>query len=420
MLFSVRLGLTVPSLSKGTLLFGRNFKHKENPKYVMVSAGELDNPVKGEKAQKMYRLRALRDIPEHGVKKGDWGGYVQEAESLSHRGSCWVADQAQVIYNVRITGDALIADHAVVDGEPGYMITVCDDVRILGNAQILARVGKETSDDIRELSCFNENFVAKDLAYICNLTLGTGDAVVGGHADIRGTREISGTSVVVDRAKVKRGAVIEGNSTVGGDAVVEENELVSGIELGITADDGNRKIMKDKAPKKAEVAAVTSKASVPTAVTIFDEIMSSIASYQEDIVKIIKYPVMTDRTDAHTRAMAKAMNHAERLSGMPDSKDFQAAVESLEDAFLAAESNAIKIASTVLTEAERKKVERAKDLLEVASNEASTEHEKKVAFTQGFRNLEGVLTVPEKAVDAFRVKVGLKEIEGTMKGAFLG
>lgn len=381
----------------------------------MVSAGEIQNPVKGEKAQKMYRIRAVRDIPEHGVKKGDWGGYVQEAESLSHDGGCWVADKAQVIYNVRITGDALIADHAIVDGEPGYMITVCDDVQILGNAQVLARTGRASSDDVRELSCFNENFVAKDLAYICNLTLGTGDAIVGGHADIRGAREISGSSVVLDRATVRRGAVIEGASTVGGDAVVDVNEIVSSLAIGISGEEGNQRLMKIRVPEK-EVEATPAKsleapAVVPTAFTIFNEIMASIASYQEDIVKIIKYPVMTDRTDSHTRAMAKAMNQANRLAAMPDSTEFQDAVETLEDAFLAAESNAIKIASTVLTEVELKKVERAKDMLDVASNEASTEHEKKVAFVQGFKHLEGVLTVPEKAVDAFRVKVGLKELE---------
>jgi carbonic anhydrase/acetyltransferase-like protein (isoleucine patch superfamily) len=396
-------------------LFGRKFKQKDNPKYIMVSAGEVENPVKGEKAQKMYRIRALRDIPEHGVKKGDWGGYVQEAESLSHKGGCWVADQAQVIYNVRITGDVLVADHAIVDGEPGYMITLCDDVQILGNAQVLARTGHASSNDIRELSCFNENFVAKDLAYIRNLALGTGDAVVGGHADIRGAREISGTSVVLDRAVIRRGAVVEGNSTVGGDAVIEENEIVSSLAIGINSDDGNQRLMKIVAPRKSKMEELentsTPSAVVPTAVTVFNEVMSSIAAYQEDIVKIIKYPVMTDRTDAHTRTMAKAMNQAQRLFSLPDTKEFQEAVESLEDAFLAAESNAIKVASTVLTEVERKKVERAKDMLEVASNEASTEHEKKVAFVQGFKHLEGVLTVPEKAVDAFRIKVGLKELE---------
>lgn len=382
----------------------------------MVSAGEIENPVKNEKAQKMYRIRALRDIPEHGVKKGDWGGYVQEAESLSHEGACWVADKAQVIYNVRITGDALIADHAIVDGEPGYMITICDDVQILGNAQVLARTGHASSDDIREVCCFNENFVAKDLAYIRNLTLGTGDAVVGGHADIRGAREVSGTSVIMDRAIVRRGAVIEGSSTVGGDAVIEVNEIVSSLAIGITSDEGNQRIMKIRVTQESETKALPVKSDEaasegPTSATVFNEIMESIASYQEDIVKIIKYPVMTDRTDFHTRAMAKAMNHAKRFSTQPDSKEFQEAVDSLEDAFLAAESNAIKIASTVLTEVERKKVERAKDMLDVASNEASTEHEKKVAFVQGFKHLEGVLTVPEKAVDAFRVKVGLKELE---------
>lgn len=47
----------------------------------------------------------------------------------------------------------------------------------------------------------------------------------------------------------------------------------------------------------------------------------------------------------------------------------------------------------------------------MAQHEGSNEHEKKVAFIQGFKQLEGIITVPEEAKDAFRVLVGLKEIE---------
>ena len=39
-----------------------------------------------------YQLKALRDFAD--VKAGDLGGYVNSPDNLSHRGNCWVYDQA--------------------------------------------------------------------------------------------------------------------------------------------------------------------------------------------------------------------------------------------------------------------------------------------------------------------------------------
>lgn len=392
-------------------MFGMN-RGKAKPKYSLVRVGEIDNPVKGEVAQKMFRIRALRDIPVHNVKKGDWGGYVQETNTLSHEGACWVGGEAQAIYNVRITGNALIDGYAIVDGEPGCVITVSDNVHIGGNAQVLARNKEVSSEDLRELFCLNENFVAKDLAYICNLTLGSGSAVVSGHAQMRGVREISGSSLVTDRAVIKRGSIIKGASVIAGDVIVEKNSILVNKTMGMLASPVKAlpKVSPDTASVKMSKDAPSSE-QPQSALDVFHEVMASIKSYQEDIVKIIKFPVMTDRTDAYTLKLAKAMNKAQRLVSQASSKDFEEAVDKLEDAFLKAESNAIKLSTTTLNEAERKKTLLAKDLIKVASNEAATENEKKVAFTQLFKTLEGVVTVPEDAMDAFRVQLGLKEIE---------
>lgn len=385
---------------------------KTKPKYLLVKAGEIDNPVKGEQAQKMYRIRALRDIPVHGVKKGDWGGYVQEVNTLSHEGACWVGGEAQAIYNVRITGNALIDGYAIVDGEPGCVINVSDNVRVTGNAQVLARKKEISSEDIRELFCLNENFIAQDLAYICNLTLGSGNAVVAGHSQVRGAREISGTSLVTERAVVKRGAIIKGESLVAGDAIVEKNSLLSDKKLGVSTPIRTLPKSKVKTSDNVDLAKESHKKEITeTVLDVFHEVMSSINSYQEDIVKIIKFPVMTDRTDPFTLNLAKAINKANRLVSSAGTKEFEDAVDKLEDAFLKAESNAIKLSTTTLNEAERKKTALAKDLIKVASNEGATENEKKVAFAQVFKTLEGVVTIPENAVDSFRMQLGLKEIE---------
>ena len=55
----------------------------------------------------LYRIRALRDLPWHGVKAGDLGGYVAGTHNLAGNG--WVSDRGQVF------GDADVSrrDHVL-------------------------------------------------------------------------------------------------------------------------------------------------------------------------------------------------------------------------------------------------------------------------------------------------------------------
>ena len=50
----------------------------------------------------MRRIRALVDIPRHGVTVGDLGGWIGSEKKLSHDGACWVGDEAVVC------GDAVV------------------------------------------------------------------------------------------------------------------------------------------------------------------------------------------------------------------------------------------------------------------------------------------------------------------------
>jgi carbonic anhydrase/acetyltransferase-like protein (isoleucine patch superfamily) len=389
-------------------------KKPQGRKYNLISVGTINNPVKDMEPQKMFRLEALRDIPEHGVKKGDLGGFVQEAESLSHEGSCWVGGQAQIVFNVRISGDAYIGDNAVIDGEGEYCIYISDGVRIDGNAQILAWERFDSSKTEQHVYTLKGNIHISDDAMVKNLKLGAGNAVISEKAKVFDADEISGFSTVSGWAKVLSGAKIQGRSIIADDAVIECKTVVRDATLRgnaetssvnvITGDNALGFHTQDNLP----VAIASEETKM---LTVLRDVMASISSYENDIVKIIKYPVMTDRTDEFTRKMASALKNAQRLSANPADPEFKDSVFVLEDAFLAAESNAIKIASTLLSEAEKKKTELAKDLLNVASDEGATEHERKIAFRQAFKTLEGVLTVPEKSMDVFRIKIGLKELE---------
>lgn len=57
---------------------------------------------------KLYRIRALVDIPKHDVKIGDLGGFVESEENLSHLDNARVTDNAWVSKNVRVTGNARV------------------------------------------------------------------------------------------------------------------------------------------------------------------------------------------------------------------------------------------------------------------------------------------------------------------------
>lgn len=44
----------------------------------------------------LHRIRALIDIPEHDVKAGDLGGWIEAERNLSQNGEAWVTGKAWV------------------------------------------------------------------------------------------------------------------------------------------------------------------------------------------------------------------------------------------------------------------------------------------------------------------------------------
>lgn len=411
---------------------------------LVIDSDEIYSPWRN----RFYRLQALRDIPEHGVKAGDLGGLISRCNKgkiLSHEGSCWIGYGARVAGYVYITDDVYIGGNALVfnslrscsikisefvsitgDAELRRETWSLQDSTISGNVKISGSAVVLNPEDIRDAVKIHGNpFVqASHLS---------GSTEISGTANIETAVKISGDSKILDRAVVKQyadliGATVKGNAQIG--SYEKFHNIVCDKGLYSTFSPSIQKVWvteynyPDHAlERKGSVSAITATVSPKTeinaenqeeteqALALFSELNESIASYETDIVKIIKYPVMTDRTNIFTRDMVKAHGLVKRLSSTPQSDKFIKAVGELEDAFLAAESNAIKLASTMLSVEDMKKTKDAKVMLAKASNEASSETEKKMAFTQAFKQLEGVITVPEIAVDAFRVKIGLKEIE---------
>ena len=80
-------------------------------------------------------LHRICVCPEFFDKVGDdpKGGWIESEKNLSHKGTCWIADDAKVFDNARIQGNANISGNAIVSG----MANVFDHAIVCGNAQIL-------------------------------------------------------------------------------------------------------------------------------------------------------------------------------------------------------------------------------------------------------------------------------------------
>ena len=78
----------------------------------------------------LYRIRAVRDFGS--VKTGEFGGYIEKEENLSHFGNAWVYGNAKVYGDARVSGDARVFDNAWVYGNA----KVYGDARVSGNAWV--------------------------------------------------------------------------------------------------------------------------------------------------------------------------------------------------------------------------------------------------------------------------------------------
>lgn len=116
----------------------------------------------------LHRIRALINIPKHGVKAGDLGGWIETENNLSHEGDCWVDDNAwvddsawvngnawveydaQVKGNARVDGNARVAQHGVINSTQDYLV-----VGPIGSRNDHTTFYRTVSDIWVRCGCFN-------------------------------------------------------------------------------------------------------------------------------------------------------------------------------------------------------------------------------------------------------------------------
>ena len=153
----------------------------------------------------LHRIKALKDFGD--VKKGDLGGWVEDIHNLSHKGNCWVYDDAAVYSEAKVMGNAKVFDDAEITTHSSVM----------GNAEV------------HDWVCVGDYSIVQGNAKVFDGAKIDDHSSVMGDAEVRGSVRVDEYSIVRGHAKVTgkyrgvltlRKALIEGYAEVSGDATI--------------------------------------------------------------------------------------------------------------------------------------------------------------------------------------------------------
>ncbi|MFJ4036988.1 hypothetical protein ACIPVB_02790 [Microbacterium sp. NPDC090007] len=150
-------------------------------------------------------------------------------------------------------------------------------------------------------------------------------------------------------------------------------------------------------------------------VAAHDEVTHRWLEYELDAAKLISYPAMSDGRQPLTAAFLRAKKVADNLR--PDDgetlsaermKEYRDAVTDYEVAFDLAERDARRVKDAAFTADERKRLDTAKKLLTVATDQAATPNERQLAYRRVREELDGLILLSDDAVEELEKKVALE------------
>jgi hypothetical protein len=142
--------------------------------------------------------------------------------------------------------------------------------------------------------------------------------------------------------------------------------------------------------------------------------------YELDVAKAISYPAMSDGRQPLTAAFLRAKRVADGLRP-PSAKsrltneqftEYRNAVTDYEVAFDVAERDARRIQDSGFTDAERKRLDTAKQLLSMAVDQAATPAERQLAYKRVREELDGLISLSDGAIDRLEKQVSLELTAG--------
>lgn len=144
-----------------------------------------------------------------------------------------------------------------------------------------------------------------------------------------------------------------------------------------------------------------------------DEITGRWLDYELDVAKLIAFPAMSDGRQPLTAAFLRAKRTADALR--PTSADAKVSEQQVTEylqavgdyavAFEIAEKDARRLRDSTFTEPERKRLDRAQQLLKVAVDESATQAERNVAYKRVREELDGLILLSDDAVTVLEKKV---------------
>lgn len=179
--------------------------------------------------KKLYRIEALKDFGN--IRKGEKGGFVESENNLSQEGYCWIADNAMVyddakvsenavVYdNVRVLKRAMVHGNAIVRGKVyvGNDAQVYDNSTVYNNAVVFNNAHVYGNALVYGNAHLCDNSKVYDNAYV------SGNAWIQSDAKVYGNSKVCGDATVFDTANVNGNAYVDGNTLVGGNAVIKCN-----------------------------------------------------------------------------------------------------------------------------------------------------------------------------------------------------
>lgn len=160
----------------------------------------------------LHRIQSDRDIPYHGVKVGDIGGWVEKPNNLQD--DAWVTGY--------LYGDAVACGKALIEG------MVFDNAFVQKNAVV------------QEYAKVYGNANIGGNAMICDHAVVYGDARVSDNAQVMGYAGVSGNARVYNSARISDFVHVTGRAYIGGDVRLKDKVIVEG---DVTI--GNHAIIKD-------------------------------------------------------------------------------------------------------------------------------------------------------------------------------
>ena len=168
----------------------------------------------------LHRIQAIVDLPEHGVKSGNIGGWVEKESNLQDR--AWVFHDAIVRDEAIVAGEAVVKHQAVVRGEADVTenAVVMEHAYVGGGATVFGNAIVRDNTEITGDVMIYGKTVVQDSSVISQNAEISQNAKIKGTADISGSAEINGSAEVI-------------NSNIGGSTVVTGTAKISGSSVDI-------------------------------------------------------------------------------------------------------------------------------------------------------------------------------------------